>query len=147
MKDAILTLVIYAAPVFVGFKYIAPKNPIRYGFIGGPIITALLAVLCIISGDSYSWAMSRVSYTFPIFFGLAWAGATVYLMTRPEGERGEEKLKVHLFESLVVVGVLVLLFINPLKDKFFFEGKFGHGNPEKVVPEDKLGTFKKKAQS
>ena len=119
MKDLILTFIIFAAPIALGYKFIAPKNPIRYGLMVGPILTALLAVICMIMGDSLADAITRVSYTFPIFMGLSWTGATIYLMTRPEGERGEEKLKVHLFESLVLVGVMLLLFWYPLKDKFF----------------------------
>jgi len=144
MALAFVYLVVFIAPIFVAIKYIAPKNPIRYGFFGAPILTILLAILCILTGDSLSWAMARVSYMYPIFFGLAWGGAAVYFMTRPEGERGEEKLKVHLYESLFVTIMLVLLFINPLKDKFFFEGKFGHGNPEEVQRENKLGNFQKR---
>lgn len=119
MKDLILTFVIFAAPIAVGYKYIACKNPIRYGLMGGPILTALLGVICMITGDSLADAITRVSYTFPIFVGLGWAGGTVYFMTRPEGERGDEKLKIHLFESLVLVVAMVLLFWYPLQDKFF----------------------------
>lgn len=119
MKDLILTFVIFATPILVGYKYVSSMNPIRYGLMVGPAITAVLAIISMIMGDSFADAITRVSYTFPIFIGLSWAGATVYFMTRPEGERGEEKLKIHLLESLVLVIVMVLLFWYPLQDKFF----------------------------
>lgn len=119
MKDLILTFIIFVAPIAVGYKFIAPKNPIKYGLIGGPIATVVLGLICMLMGDSFSDALTRVSYTFPIFIGLAWFVGTIYLMTRPEGERGEEKLKVHIFESLVIMGTMILLFWYPLQDKFF----------------------------
>ncbi len=119
MKDLILTLIIFLAPIAVGYKFIAPKNPIRYGLMGGPVLTAFLGVSCMITGDSLADAITRVSYTFPIFIGFAWLGAAIYFMTRPEGERGEEKLMVHVFESIVLIVAMILLFWYPLQDKFF----------------------------
>lgn len=119
MKDLILTFIIFVAPIAVGYQFIAPKNPIRYGLMGGPVLTIFLGVSCMITGNSLAEAITRVSYTFPIFIGLAWLGGAIYFMTRPEGERGEEKLMVHVFESIVLIVAMVLLFWYPLQDKFF----------------------------